>query len=355
MRIAVLTNAYPPESRGGAGRIAEAQVHLLETAGHEVRVWRPDVFWFSASPWVRLRRHFGDLVSQSSCVREINAWQPDVLLTHNLTGCGFATPKQIQKRGVRWIHTLHDVQLFDPSGRVVDAKRVTLWQIGWAMLRQPALGHPNVVISPTAWLMRRHRRRGFFLHNRTRCEIVPNPGPTREHHAHAVHHPLRLLFVGRVHPDKGSVLLAQLIKQLHQPFTMEIIGSGPDSEMLRNLSPCVHLMGELDQQCVHERMMVNDILLVPSCIEENQPTVIVEAAAVGLPVIASHKGGIIETLGRAGITCSPTNPPAWLEAIEILSDPGMYARHVARMEEMSSHHDPMVYRTRLLSLLKSKW
>jgi glycosyltransferase involved in cell wall biosynthesis len=42
-------------------------------------------------------------------------------------------------------------------------------------------------------------------------------------------------------------------------------------------------------------------LLMPSRLQENQPTVIVEALTHQLPVIASPCGGIPETLGEAGM------------------------------------------------------
>lgn len=355
MRIAILTNAYPPESRGGAGRMAFEQTRLLQEAGHEVRVWRPDIIWFSANPAQRLWRHLRDLRPRHAIAREITVWNPDALITHNLTGCGFGTPRKIQRKGVRWIHILHDVQLFDPSGRVVNAKLVTPWQLFWAVLRQIALGHPHAAISPTAWLMRRHRRRGFFISGRTRCEILPNPGMPSEHHERATHDPLRLLFVGRVSRDKGSHLLAGVVRRMKTPFTLTIAGEGPDVRALHDLSPHVVCLGELPAERVRELMRESDVLLVPSRIEENQPTVILEAASMGLPVIASHKAGIIETLGRAGCVCSPDNPPAWVETLEEWRDAGVYARQVARMEELALRHDPRRYLSRLVSLLKSKW
>ena len=152
MRVAILTNAFPPDARGGAGRIAFEQAKLLRTAGCEVRVWRPHIAWFSETPIKRLWRHLRDLSARKNVAQEISAWQPDALITHNLTGCGFATPRQVQRKGVRWIHTLHDVQLFDPSGRLVDARILTPWQIFWSLLRQIALGQPDAVVSPTASL-----------------------------------------------------------------------------------------------------------------------------------------------------------------------------------------------------------
>jgi hypothetical protein len=90
--------------------------------GHEVRVFGP-AEWFeqlhATSPARSFVHHLRDLRPNEQTVNEIVTWTPDVLLTHNLTGCGFGTPQKIRERGVRWVHILHDVQLFEPSGRMI--------------------------------------------------------------------------------------------------------------------------------------------------------------------------------------------------------------------------------------------
>ena len=96
-----------------------------------------------------------------------------------------------------------------------------------------------------------------------------------------------------------------------------------------------------------------DILLVPSCIEENQPTVILEAASVGLPVVASDKGGIRETLGSRGYICAPRDLMAWIKAIDDLRDPQTYAQQSAAMYELAEEHDPAGYGKRLIGLISS--
>ena len=42
MRFAILTNAFPPDGRGGAERTAFMQADALACLGHDVRVWAPD-------------------------------------------------------------------------------------------------------------------------------------------------------------------------------------------------------------------------------------------------------------------------------------------------------------------------
>ncbi len=357
-KIAILTNSYPPRDVGGAARIAATQVKMLQEAGHEVRVWSPEVPWFRAHPIKRLWCHLRDLAPESKVVSDIIAWRPDILLTHNLTGCGFGTPRHIQKRGVRWIHMLHDIQLFEPSGRLFWLHPVTFWQVFWAFLRGCVFGNPDVVISPTRWLVKQHRRRSLLKSSSVHCEILPNPGPRDAGQSRRAFHEsrVRLLFVGQVSRAKGSHLLQELTRTLRIPFELHIVGTGSDLAALVACSPYVVVHGVCGTNEVLAHMSAADILLVPSLIHENQPTVILEAASVALPVIASHCGGIIETLGAAAahMVCAPDNVQAWCQAIQRLEDPHVYAHQAHLMRRVAEHHDPDAYAQRLLSLVISK-
>jgi len=348
MRIAVLNNT----KEGGAYRIAETQARLLRERGDEVCVWCPEVAWFSSNILVRLWHHALDGRPRRKVVGDILGWKPDILLSHNLTGCGFGTPEAIQRRGVKWAHVLHDVQLFEPSGQLVSAARVTCWQRAWSRIRRNALGQPDLVISPTRWLLNEHGRRGFF--KQTQTVVIPNPGPSVERHERMRHDPLRLLFVGRVADDKGTNILAGLIHELGLPCELRVIGDGPEIDDLKALGPSVVCDGVQPADGVRERMREADVLLVPSQIEENQPTVILEAASVGLPVIAADKGGIPETLGEAGMVCKANELEPWKTAVlSLASDADRYARVSASMFACAQEHDPSVHADRLREALQS--
>lgn len=342
MKVAVLTNSFPPEGAGGAARIACLQVHMMREAGYEVRIWTPSAAWLERTALFRLVEHIRDLKSRTPLVKEMLAWKPDALLTHNLTGCGFGTPRNVRPFVSRWIHLLHDVQLFEPSGELKDARPFTLWQRVWSYLRRRAFGNPDIVISPTVWLLDEHKRRGFFSNGNTQARVLPNPGPITNIRDRAFlsqrerHTPIRLLFVGRWSLEKGRRIIEQMEKKLVAPH-----------EMLK-------VVGNLDHETVLQNMKDADALLVPSQIEENQPTVILEAASVGLPVIASDKGGIPETLGEAGLIVKVDDIKSWCEAVELLTqDQTVYAAHVKKMEQLAREHEPAAYAQRFLSLLTS--
>ncbi len=358
MRIAILTNAYPPDAQGGAGRIAEIQAQLLQQAGHEVNVFHPKILWFQWPAWLRLVLHFNDGAPRGIWVLRILKWRPEVLITHNLTGCGFGTPRWVQRQGVRWLHVLHDVQLFEPSGQLVEVEAVTPWQRFWGWCRLHWLGQPDVVISPTQWLLDLHRRRGFF--RKTASAIIPNPLPTEVvalHQGRAqVTEKMRLLFVGRVSPDKGSRVMEEVIQQLAQhdvAIDFDVVGEGSDLERLQKL-PAMISHGPVAPARVVDLMRRSHVLLVPSQIIENQPTVILEAASVGLPVIASAIGGIPETLRGAGGLCAPGDIRAWVDAILSLREPEKYQQATEEMSALAKWHHPQKYLQSLEEVLTRK-
>lgn len=328
MKIAILANTFPPEQTGGAAMIAARQAGILEQAGHNVRVWKPYISWFHEPAFSRLVRHLSDLLPRSAVVGEILGWNPDVLITHNLTGCGFGTAKAIQKRGVRWIHILHDVQLFEPSGRMADDRK-NAWRTMWATLRKWNFGKPNVVLSPTKWLLDQHLRYGFF--DGVKAEVLPNPAPEVSFVMRMPENPFTLFMVGNTR-EKGAEFAHGLLSKLE--------------------NAALDVADKMPNHLVVERMKEVDALLVPSQIAENQPTVILEAASVGLPVIASDIGGVSETLNGAGILCPSNQEQPWIDAIMSLRDPAVYADAAAKMYELARQHDPRLYAERFLEFIQ---
>jgi glycosyltransferase involved in cell wall biosynthesis len=343
MRIAVITNSFPPQ-RGGAASIAFLQVEILRNAGHEVRVWNPHIDWLDKSTPIRLLRHLMDLFPRTSLQREVIGWNPDVLMTHNMTGCGFGTGSAIQARGFHWVHFLHDVQLFEPSGKLINPSPITFWQKFWSFLRRWTFGTPDLVISPTRWLADEHRRRGFFT--RSAIEILPNPSPVAEFVPRMPQEPMQLLLVGASR-EKGLDFIKTLLAQLPFEAHLDVVGAGMPGDAH------IQYHGSLENAVVLELMKRADALLVPSTIAENQPTVILEASSVGLPVIAANVGGISETMDGSGLLCPEGDLAAWTDSIVHLRDAGAYANQASRMYELARRHDPVAYAAEFNQLISN--
>lgn len=350
MRIAILTNAYPPTSRGGAGRIAFLQKELLESAGHEVRVWHIPFEWTRYSFLLRVVFHLRDLYWVHPVVKEMKAWNPDWVMSHNLTGVGFRTPSTLQSQDIQWAHVLHDVQLFSPSGHQASWEERTIVQRLASIVRRFLLGTPNLVISPTETLWQAHRERGFFAN--ARHAIIPNCAPLERGHMSKRKTPLRVGFIGRWSADKGALF----IESLWPFFSVSEVSwqlFGPGTEAI--VPPNGQGHGPQSSEVLLEALTEIDVLLVPSLLMENQPTVLLEAAACGVPVIASDQAGIRETLQGQGVLCKMEDKDAWVQALRVMmteSDVAYEAR-ILGMRTLWHRYDPELICQRLVEVLTS--
>lgn len=302
MRIAILANTFD-ESGGGAGRIAALTIQGLRDRGHEVRTWGPKAWFLQRNQLgglARLWHHLHDIQAWQETVAEIQAWQPEVLVTHNLTGCGFGTPKALQKKGIPWVHIVHDVQLIEPSGQIRFHESWSFlhvtWRRLWSNLRLPAFGSPDQVISPTQWLINFYIQWGWF--RESQVQVIANPVPeiiNRQQHEQA-----RVLYVGRLESDKGFDTVLQAWSQISAP-SKKLVCIGDGSLRQQTITDTsIEWLGWQSSEKVLDEMQRASIVIVPSKILENQPTVILEALASGCFVIASNLGGIPETLKYHG-------------------------------------------------------
>lgn len=104
--------------------------------------------------------------------------------------------------------------------------------------------------------------------------------------------PVRFVFLGRYERRKGIEELHEAIRQLdgHYDFRIDLIG--PIPEALRINSPRVHYWGLLKaEEHIRTILQQSDVLVCPSY-AEGMPTVILEAMASGLAVIATDVGAV---------------------------------------------------------------
>jgi glycosyltransferase involved in cell wall biosynthesis len=83
-----------------------------------------------------------------------------------------------------------------------------------------------------------------------------------------------------------------------------------------SVSGMVEFMGWIEMDLVLERLLEYDFMVMPS-LSESFGVAALDAAAVGLPVIASNVGGIPEIIkdGETGMLVPPNNPRGLAEAI----------------------------------------
>jgi glycosyltransferase involved in cell wall biosynthesis len=138
--------------------------------------------------------------------------------------------------------------------------------------------------------------------------------------------PATLLGVGTHHWRKGFdyvVRAAAKIKAAGTPVKLRLIGEGPETPRLRRLArelgiaQDVVFEGWLPFEAVAEKMRRATVFVHASPdLGDAVPTVIKEAMAVGLPVVATSVAGIPELLdqGRCGLLVAPKNVDALAKA-----------------------------------------
>jgi glycosyltransferase involved in cell wall biosynthesis len=191
-------------------------------------------------------------------------------------------------------------------------------------------------------------------------EFYPGPGPRN-------HGPVRILFAARLLAEKGLDVYLEaaqhfeartdvefLVAAVNEPVWQEAIGV----ERLRS-SSAITFLGEVSDMPALLRSV--DLVCLPSRYGEGIPRILIEAAACGLPSIASDLPGCrkIVTDEQSGFIV-PFGPPqisvaALISAIErYLANPGLLRRHgeAALKTFRSEGFDAESIVARFVSLLK---
>jgi len=145
-----------------------------------------------------------------------------------------------------------------------------------------------------------------------------------------------LLFIGELRMLKGVDVLIAAVRQLAEEgrkVTATIVGNGPDRAQFQR-QVAKHGLGEQVQfvgaKPARQAFGLGRLLVVPSR-AESLPYIVLEAAAAGVPMIATQVGGIPEIFGPdAGTLVAPGDPAALAHAIsQAMQDRG--ARHSASL------------------------
>ncbi|XLS28479.1 glycosyltransferase family 4 protein [Flavobacteriaceae bacterium M23B6Z8] len=135
---------------------------------------------------------------------------------------------------------------------------------------------------------------------------------------------LQLLSVGRNHWKKGykyALLACKLLKIQNIPFQYTLLGVHQNEELLYlrkelELEEEVQFTSKVPQAQVYKQMQSSDLLLLPS-LEEGIANVVIEAMALGLPVVSTRCGGMEELIDNreTGLLCDIADPEGMAAAI----------------------------------------
>jgi glycosyltransferase involved in cell wall biosynthesis len=141
---------------------------------------------------------------------------------------------------------------------------------------------------------------------------------------------LRLGFVGRLVPERGGETLLRAVAELLGPWTLTIVGTGPEQEALEELAQRMGLasrirwLGGIPRSELGPVWQELDCLVVPShdtpgWVERSNP-VLLEAMARGIAPVVLRAGALPELVGDAGIVAEDRD--SLVEVLQqLLADP----------------------------------
>jgi glycosyltransferase involved in cell wall biosynthesis len=139
---------------------------------------------------------------------------------------------------------------------------------------------------------------------------------------------IKIVFLGRLYPDKGWNFTLQAVPLLLQQINADrvafiVAGDGPMREEIKAkltpLTPNIHFLGRIPPEDVPQ-LLVNCDFHITTSEKEARGLTILEAFAAGIPVIAPHSGGVVENItdGRNGLLFKPGDHNDFVQKVKLL-------------------------------------
>lgn len=333
MRILLINNFYYPNALGGAEISVQTLAEKLVEKDHEVFViclsGDKDTRRFQhngvqivalgrhrrgASPTSkhrpklrRLQWHLSAALDRSLTEElegEIAKISPDIVNSFNLAGLTSRIWSAVKQQNLSLVHTLFGTYLMcfrgpmfrkgqDCGTACSDCKLLT-------KKRKLDSGLVDVVVGDSQAVLRRHIDGNYFLN--ARIQSVINCGfdtdsiapPQRENSKG----PLRIGFLGRLHPTKGLHVLLEACNSLpaDMKWVLKIAGGGTAEQEEKIKETSRGKIQFLGWQQADKFLSEIDVLVAPSIWNDPLPRVVFESFCAGVPVIGSNIGGIPEMI-----------------------------------------------------------
>jgi glycosyltransferase involved in cell wall biosynthesis len=258
--------------------------------------------------------------------------------------------RPIRRSGLPAVYTMHEYFLFCPNGGFYNypkndvCRRTPLSLACWATHcdsrnypRKIWRGLRQTVMERVAHLPQIFG--DFILISRFQAGVVEGRLPA-DASVHTVSNPIDcedlgrkanppsgdFLFVGRMSPEKGLFLFAQAARKAG--IIPVFAGDGPAAEELSALYPEARLLGWKSPVEVKALMRDARALVFPSLWFEGQPLTVLEAKAMGTPVIVSNGCAGREEVdnGVSGLWFESANADSLAQALEKARDDALVTR-----------------------------
>jgi glycosyltransferase involved in cell wall biosynthesis len=334
----ILSALYPPLIHGGAEKAAWQLAEALVAEGDDVsvismhpgkeettetlngvRVYRipmDNIYWpfgleVKESSGKRLEWHIRDMWNAKTAARVgriLDIERPEIVNSHLIIGFSPAVWREVKKRRIRLVHTMHDYYLMCPraimfSGGKTCQTRCTQCK-ALSVTRKISSGSVDSVISVSRYVLDAHESRNYFpgvpgsvIHNVSTLPENVSPASADPDPDHLV-----FGFLGRLDEFKGVQTLLKATRLLTKDnWRLRIGGAGLEATIRALKSeftdPRIEWLGFTNADDYFRSIHIN---IIPSLWADPLPYVVIESHLHGKAIIHSDSGGIPEaaTLGR---------------------------------------------------------
>jgi glycosyltransferase involved in cell wall biosynthesis len=328
-------------SGGGAELILAHTVELLRNRGIDVMTFTAaDLTGYRRTPL----RYVDNQLARNQLRRALAAYKPDAVHLHNYyhhlsPGILAELARFRQQRPLRIVMTAHDFHLVCPNpggdwfprggaarpqcidlqspppiatilGRRWDQKSELQ---SWLRIAQHVWNYAirqrhrviDLILCPSRVLLTLLAKHGLPVMLLPHA-IAPGCGTARSRGQKRGGGPLRMIFAGRVEPEKG---LAEFISNVpgELDWTMTIVGDGGELNRCRELASQlglqhrIRMTGRLSHEETLALIADSHLLVLPSRCAENQPMSLIEALAAGTNILVAGHGGMLEVVQTSGV------------------------------------------------------
>lgn len=365
MKVLLVNKLFFP--RGGSERVFFSEADLLKRKGHQIAFFSmfdqrnlscPQSKYFIShidyeTPVnIKLKilqslKMLYSFEAKKKLKELLNDYQIDIVHLHNIYHQISPSILDVFARyKIPIVMTLHDYKLVCPSySMFVDGKPCEKCRNGryfWCLFKKCtkgsyAKGLLNVVemylhhkilhiydkidvfVSPSRFLKEKLKEMGF----KKEMVYLPNFINAKDYLPKYNSNGKIICYFGRLSKEKGLFTLIEAVKRID--IKLKIIGDGPikkdlEEKVRRENLENVSFLGYKSGEEFKEEVRNSRIVVLPSEWYENYPRSVMEAFALGKPVIGARIGGIPELVkdGGTGLTFEPENSEDLREKINFL-------------------------------------
>jgi glycosyltransferase involved in cell wall biosynthesis len=366
MRILIVNKFY--HLFGGTERYVRELTELLQHKGHEVVPFAvadsrneptPYADYFVSpveffdrqqrpAPWALAERVIYSREAREKITQLIETVRPDLAHVHNIYHhISPSVLDGLKSCGIPIVMTLHDYKLICPTyslwteGAVCErccgghyyhcvlhrcshgSLAGSLLNTAEAYIHRKLRIYDNVdlFVSPSAFLLEKHTIAGW---DSTKMVHIPNFLVLENYVPHYGHRGY-FAYAGRLASYKGVRTLLSAVARVKPSIPLVIAGDGPERSGLEREAAQlglggVRFLGHLGESQVRDLVAHAAFVVVPSEWHENSPYAVLEAMALGTPVLASSSGGIPELIedGLNGVLVPSGDVDALAAGIETM-------------------------------------